>query len=133
LVMQRAALGALLSGDDWVEAARDTYRPARDTAVAALAGSNVRFAVAEGGSYLFLDFAPALHGLPLHVLLERAIDRGVLLAPGDAFGRAYGTCARLCYTSVPAARVVEGIARLRDAVESVEHEEQPASRRPQGR
>jgi aspartate/methionine/tyrosine aminotransferase len=133
VVMQRAALGALLSGDDWVEAARDTYRTARDTAVAALAGSNVRFAVAEGGSYLFLDFAPALHGLPLHVLLERAIDRGVLLAPGDAFGRAYGTCARLCYTSVPAARVVEGIARLRDAVESVEHEEQPASRRPQGR
>ena len=34
-------------------------------------------------------------------LLERAIDRGVLLAPGDGCGEAYASWARICFTSVP--------------------------------
>ncbi len=119
VVMQRAALAALVTGDAWVASTRETYRAARDAAARALEGSSLDFALAEGGTYLFLDFARALDGRPLHVVLERAIARGVLLAPGDAFGRAYATRARLCYTSVPPASVREGIARLRDAVDSL--------------
>jgi len=56
---------------------------------------------------------------PLYAILERAVDRGVLLAPGDAFGSVYAqSFARLCYTGVPSARVVAGIERLRDAVDA---------------
>jgi aspartate/methionine/tyrosine aminotransferase len=53
---------------------------------------------------------------PLLALLERAVDRGVLLAPGDAFGAGYDTAARLCTTAVPAERVVLGVERLLDAL-----------------
>ena len=120
--MQRSALAALRTGDEWAKGARETYRVARDACVAALDGAPVKFHVAEGATYLFIDFAPALAGRPLSVALERAIDRGVLLAPGDAFGRAHATQARLCYTSAPLPRVLDGVARLRDALESLTRE-----------
>jgi aspartate/methionine/tyrosine aminotransferase len=122
VAMQRAGAAAL-ADDAFPVVARDTYRVARDAAVTALAGAPIDFHVAEGSTYLFLDFAPAIvqrgGERPLYAILERAVDRGVLLAPGDAFGGAYAqSCARLCYTGVPSARVVEGIERLRDAVEA---------------
>lgn len=122
-VMQRAALAAL---DDvaFPRAARTTYRHARDRALGALEGAPVKVRAAEGATYLFVDFAPAFAAMspervgeePLLALLERGVDRGVLLAPGDAFGRGYDTCARLCTTAVPEDRVVLGIERLRDAI-----------------
>jgi DNA-binding transcriptional MocR family regulator len=65
-----------------------------------------------------LDFADVLRGHALKDLLEVAIEAGVLLAPGESFGAAHATCARLCYTSVPVPRMLEGVARLRDAVET---------------
>ncbi len=119
VAMQRAAIGALAGGDGWIVAAREEYRAARDEAAQGLDGLPVRFSLAEGGTYLFVDFADALDGRPLNVALERAIDHGVLLAPGDAFGRGFESCARLCYTSVPRARLRDGLARLRAAIESL--------------
>jgi aspartate/methionine/tyrosine aminotransferase len=123
MVMQRAALAAL--GDDaFPRAARETYRAARDLAMKALEGAPVKVHRAQGATYLFVDFAPAFASMrpervgarPLLALLERGVDRGVLLAPGDAFGVGYETCARLCTTAVPAERVVLGIERLLDAL-----------------
>lgn len=117
VAMQRVALAALAEGAPWMASAREEYLRARDAAAAALEGSGVRFSLAEGGVYLFLDFADVLHGRPLKSLMEIAIARGVLLAPGESCGAAHATCARLCYTSVPIPRVLEGIARLRSAIE----------------
>lgn len=119
VIAQNAALGALRAGPRWVEDARARYREARDAAVAGLAGLPVDFHVAEGGTYLFIDFRRALAGRPLRVLLEAAIDRGVLLAPGEAFGAAYTTYARLCYSAVPKERLQVGLARLREAITSL--------------
>ena len=73
---------------------------------------------------MFLDFTPAFASMdpvragarPLLSLLERAVDRGVLLTPGDAFGAGYESCARLCTTAAPADQVVVGIERLLDAL-----------------
>ncbi len=113
---QRVALAALASGDAWVGAAREAYRAARDLTLRALEGTGVRAFAPHGGNYVFVDFAPVLAGRPLTALLERAIDRGVLLAPGDGCGEAYGSWARLCYTAVPEARLAEGLDRLRTAL-----------------
>ena len=125
VVMQRMALAAL-ADDDFPLRAKETYRDARDRAMSALApaGGSVKVHRAEGATYLFVDFAPAFAEMgperagprPLFALLERAVDRGVLLAPGDAFGAGYETCARLCTTAVPADRVVLGIERLLEAL-----------------
>ena len=126
VVMQRAALAAL-SDEAFPGAAKATYRDARDRAMKALAGAPVKVHRAEGATYLFLDFAPAFEAMgteragarPLVALLERAVDRGVLLAPGDAFGTGYDTCARLCTTAVPVDRVLLGIERLLDALDAM--------------
>ncbi|HVJ92757.1 MAG TPA: pyridoxal phosphate-dependent aminotransferase [Labilithrix sp.] len=181
VAMQHAAVAAL-ADDAFPTQARDAYRSARDAAIAALHGAPIDFHVAEGATYLFVDFARALaardgvraagprapirllpssfrrfpsdrfvtpppdtpvsvvvapraarnsveilgpqtdrcsSARPLYAILERAVDRGVLLAPGDAFGEAFGkSFARLCFTSVPPSRVVSGIERLREALDA---------------
>ena len=122
VAMQRAAIGAMRAGDGWMRAAREEYCAARDETAAALVGSGLRFWVAEGATYLFLDFTAVLDGRPLAAALERAIDHGVLLAPGDAFGRDYANCARLCFTAVPRPRLADGVARLRAAIDSLARE-----------
>jgi aspartate/methionine/tyrosine aminotransferase len=88
-------------------------------ALGALEGSGVRAFAPHGGSYVFVDFAPVLRGRSLRVLLERAIDHGVLLAPGDGCGEAFASFARLCFTSVPRPRLLEGVTRLRAAIETL--------------
>jgi len=119
VAMQRVAHAALASGDAWIAEARAEYLRARDAAAGALEGSGARAPLAEGGVYLFVDFADVLGGRPLKALLERAVARGVLLAPGESCGAAHATCARLCYTSVPLPRMLEGVARLRAAIEDL--------------
>lgn len=123
VAMQRVALAAI-ADEPFPARARDAYRIARDAAAAALEGAPVRFRLAEGATYLFVDFAPAFRGLaverPLLSLMQRAVDRGVLLAPGDAFGEAYTTSARLCFTAAPIDRVRLGVERLRDAIDALQ-------------
>lgn len=121
VAMQRAALAAL-ADDAFPKTAREAYLAARDASARALEGAPVRFHLAEGATYLFLDFSPAIERRPseraLYAILEHAVDRGVLLAPGDAFGARYATFARLCFTSVSPDRVLAGIERLRDAIDA---------------
>ena len=126
VAMQRAALAAL-SDEAFPKRAKEIYRDARDRSLASLSGAPVRAHRADGATYLFLDFAPAFDAMgpelagprPLFALLERAVDRGVLLAPGDAFGAGYETCARLCTTAVPVERVQLGIQRLLEALDAM--------------
>jgi aspartate/methionine/tyrosine aminotransferase len=113
---QRVGVQALANAGAWIAEARGEYRAARDATLAALAGSGVDVAIPEGGSYVFIDFRRVLAGRPLRGLLERAIERGVLLAPGYGFGASFEEFARLCFTSVPLPDVLEGIARLRLAM-----------------
>jgi aspartate/methionine/tyrosine aminotransferase len=119
VAVQRAAHAAAASGEAWVEGARAQYLAARDAALDELAGSNVAYAAPEGGSYVFLDCRPLLGERPLKVLLERAIEFGVLLAPGDACGAGFEQHARLCFTSVPIPKLVEAIRALRRAMDAI--------------
>jgi aspartate/methionine/tyrosine aminotransferase len=111
LVAQRCAARALGEGDGWVAEAGAGYREARAMTVAALAG-RADFVAPDGGCYVFMDLTRALRGAPLVGLLERAIDAGVALAPGDAFGAGYERCARLCFSAVEPGALAEGLARL---------------------
>ena len=115
--MQRAALEALAAGDEWIADARASYRAARDAVLDALAGAPVRVDRAEAGTYVMIDFSSVLGERRLSELLSLAIDRGVLVAPGEAFGAASAKSARLCFTSVPLPRVLEGVGRLRAAID----------------
>jgi aspartate/methionine/tyrosine aminotransferase len=113
---QRVALAALSAEPQWLEETRRAYARARAITLEVLAGTGAAAHPPHGGSYVFVDFGPVLRGRSLKALLERAIDRGVLLAPGDGCGDAYATWARVCYTSVDEARLREGLRRLCAAI-----------------
>ena len=113
--LQRAALASLDGGDGFLADARTRYRQARDRALAAL---SIPARCPEGSTYLFLDLAGHGSGgtegcLPV---LERFASNGVLLAPGAPFGLAYADWARMCFTSVPEDRLLEGIHRINRAL-----------------
>lgn len=111
VIAQRAARAAL-ADEGWVASARATYAAARDRAVARLARTKLRFSVPEGGVYVFADFGPVLDGRTLPELLTRAIGEGALVAPGDAFGEAFASWARICFTSAPIDDVERGLDAL---------------------
>lgn len=110
---QRAALCALRHGEGFLARARDDYAGARDEAVAALERLGLPHAAPEGGSYVFVNLGRHLAAGERAVdVLERLAGQGILLAPGDAFGHAYASWARLCYTAVPRPRLREGLVRM---------------------
>jgi aspartate/methionine/tyrosine aminotransferase len=122
VTMQRAALAAVRTGEPWLSEARARQEEARDATLAALAPLARRGVGARrprGGSFVLLDLAEALAGRAPQALFERAIDEGVLLAPGDAFGAGFERFARLCFTGVPLPDVLEGVARLGRALEAL--------------
>ena len=118
VAMQRVALAAIQSGGDWLVDAAAEYRRARAETASALEAIGVRHHLPAGGSFFFVDLADRLGGRSLTTLLEQAIDEGVLLAPGDAFGEGYASHVRLCFTGAPLEEVLDGVARLGRALEA---------------
>ncbi len=108
VAMQHAALHAMRAAATFLPAAREVYRRARDRAHARLAAPST---LPPGGAYLWVDFSRWTGGdcMPM---LEKIAAAGVLVAPGSAFGDTCGGSARLCFTGVDEARLVEGIDRI---------------------
>jgi len=107
---QSLAERALDRGPALVQATRDAYRRGADVAHQLL---RAKFTPSEGGGYVFLD----LRGYPSpDAILERALERGVALSPGDAFGPSYGGYARLCYTAVPPDALARAIHILNEVL-----------------
>jgi aspartate/methionine/tyrosine aminotransferase len=100
----------VLADDGLEHAVLESYRRGAE-----MVGTSLRatFSPAEGGAYVFLDLREFSDP---DAVLGAALDRGVALAPGEAFGPSYRGWARLCYTSVPPDRLARGIALLNDVL-----------------
>jgi N-succinyldiaminopimelate aminotransferase len=106
--MQFGAAQALNHGDEWLANMRQTYSRAARACADAL-----KIPEPQGGTFLFFELEPYLRrGETATELLERCVDAGVMLTPGNACGSAYGNWARLCFTSVPEQELLEALARL---------------------
>lgn len=106
--MQLGAARALCEGDEWLEESRGLYRAAGYRAADVLGLPRP-----DGGTFLFFDATPHLRDREsTPELLERCLDRGVLLTPGGACGAAYASWVRLCFTSEPPDALEEALARL---------------------
>ncbi|MGH7857095.1 MAG: pyridoxal phosphate-dependent aminotransferase, partial [Candidatus Binatia bacterium] len=104
---QIAALRALRGpGDAW---AREVCAQYRETG--RRAAERLGVSAPEGSTFLFLDVAEALDEKGLGGLLERCLERGLLVAPGPSFGP-YPTHVRLCYTAVEPERALRGVEVL---------------------
>jgi aspartate/methionine/tyrosine aminotransferase len=110
-VLQRAALALVTDASSraWLDEARATYRAARDEAMRLCAAPSF---VPDGATYLFVDLSRWAPSGDLWPLVERALDAGVSIAPGEQFGRDFARHARLCFTAVPLERLRVGLARL---------------------
>ena len=116
---RRRALAAVRHGASWQAAAKKTYLEARNAACAALDGMGVAHHVPHGGSFVFCDLRAQLADQPLQRLLELAIDHGVLLAPGEAFGAHFAGYLRLCFTGAPLDQLLTGIERFGQAIQAL--------------
>jgi N-succinyldiaminopimelate aminotransferase len=107
--MQFGAARALSQGDTWLASMRETYGRAGRAAAQAL-----QIPEPQGGTFLFFDLQPYLRSSETPTeLLERCVDAGVMLTPGNACGADFGHWARLCFTSVPEPQLHEALERLR--------------------
>ncbi|MCP4447266.1 MAG: pyridoxal phosphate-dependent aminotransferase [Myxococcales bacterium] len=115
--MQAAALAALVTGDSWVDCAKDTYRKHRDIAHTLVQAPCVS---PGGATYLFLDLSEYCRDDETNCvrILERLVDAGMLLTPGGAFGSQYQKWARMCFTSVDATSLRDAVGRLNRVLES---------------
>lgn len=109
LVCQLSALAAVQHGEAWVAQTRDLYAHAADVTHRTL---QAQFAPAQGGGYVFADLAAELQGKPLMDYLRELLREGVCLSPGDAFGQAFATSVRVCYTAVPPDQLPIALAKL---------------------
>jgi aspartate/methionine/tyrosine aminotransferase len=114
-LLQRAA-HALLTDDAsrvWLDDARRSYLEARDEASRLLPAPHH---LPDGATYLFADLSRWAPAGDLWPLVERLLEAGVSIAPGEQFGRDFARHARLCFTAVPPPRLRVGLARLADVL-----------------
>jgi aspartate/methionine/tyrosine aminotransferase len=107
VLSQRAALAALEQGEAWLAQTHKQYQAAADLVRTRLKG---RFHPAQGGAYVFYDttaVAPDVWSF-----IDRALEAGVSLAPGEAFGRDFAGFVRICFTAVELPELAEAIDRL---------------------
>ena len=111
---QAVALAALGRGEAFLEEQRSRARRARDAVLARL---SVPHRIPVGGAYVFLDLDRVLGDRPLEQFLEACVERGLLLAPGEAFGSDYMRWARLCFTACPEDQLCDALAILHGVVD----------------
>lgn len=90
--VQKAGLETLRHGDEFCAQWAPVY--ARERLRMAQA---VKAPLPAGGAYFFPEFANAEAAWDY---LERALQAGVALAPGAAFGEQYAHCLRICFTCI---------------------------------
>jgi len=112
---QRVAIEALRGpGRSWADEASERYK-----LIGREVAERLGVPAPQGGTFLFIDASRWLGaGAPfaeLSGLLEALADRGVLLAPGSAFGP-YPQHLRLCFTAAQPELVRRGVAQLCELV-----------------
>ncbi|MBM3326338.1 MAG: pyridoxal phosphate-dependent aminotransferase [Calditrichaeota bacterium] len=70
-----------------------------------------------GGFYFFVKLGADWRAMTPEAKVERMLDAGIALAPGEYFGDKYAGWARLCFTVVPPDKLKVGIERLNRLLE----------------
>jgi aspartate/methionine/tyrosine aminotransferase len=113
---QEMALAALAAGNGEIGRVRQSYSDGLEAACAAL---TARYHRPQAGAFILVDLRDlAGDDEAAMQLMASALDAGVALAPGAAFGTDFGRFARLCYTATPNDAVTEGVQILNGALNS---------------
>ncbi|WP_292521277.1 pyridoxal phosphate-dependent aminotransferase [Methanoculleus sp.] len=107
-ISQYAALAAYTGDQRPVEQMRQEYRARRDLLYAGLTDLGLNFPRPEGAFYMFVPMGQAL--------IQRAVDAGVIIVPGGAFGSRAPDHARFSYAT-SRENLSRAIARLKALME----------------
>lgn len=108
---QIAAHRALETADDWLHQTRRTYAE-----LGARAADRLGVPAPQGSQFLFFDISDALGDGTFQQFLERCLQRGLFIAPGEVFG-SWPSHIRVCYTAAPPDIVKRGIEVLAELLE----------------
>jgi aspartate/methionine/tyrosine aminotransferase len=113
-VLQHAAAAVLGSDEEarWRDEVRRTYVATRDAAARIMPAPAY---LPDAGTYFLLDLreAVARRGEPsLWPLVEALLEDGVSISPGEQFGAAFASHARICFSAAPRDRVLLGLERI---------------------
>ncbi len=105
-IAQYAALAAYTGDQGPVARMRDEYRARRDLLYDGLSGIRFNFPRPEGAFYMFVPMG--------RNIIEKAIEAGVIIVPGEAFGSRAPDYARISYATSREnlSRAVERLAAL---------------------
>ena len=104
---QEAALAALNHGDDWLTETVTSYRRALTQGAATLGVKGP-----PGGTFLFVDIAAVLDERGPLGFLERCLEAGFIVTPGDSCGSHYGSYIRICCTSTQPEQCQAALSQL---------------------
>ena len=102
--LQKAALAVLREGPDFIRQWAPAYEAARNQMAQVVHAPRP-----QGGAYFFPRFENAERAWDF---VERALQAGVAVAPGAAFGEAYASHVRICFTCVDQPTLDKGCAIL---------------------
>lgn len=107
---QLAAARVLDEGQGWIAEARRHYGELGRRAADAMG-----VAAPPAGTFLFVDVTQHLREGETDAtgFLERCVEAGVLLTPGQASGKDFGRWVRLCFTTLPPDELDDALAKLR--------------------
>jgi aspartate aminotransferase len=104
-IAQYAAVAAYEGDQAAVTQMRETYRKRRDFLYEGLRSLGINFPRPEGAFYMFVPFGSDV--------IQQAIDRGIIMVPGEAFGSNAPEYARISYAT--SMHVLESaVERLRE-------------------
>jgi len=106
-IAQYAAVAAYTGDQSSVAEMRREYQARRDMMYEGFTRMGIYFPIPEGAFYMFVPFG--------RELTNRILHRGVVIVPGDAFGKNAPGHARLCY-AVSRETIAEAIHRIGKAV-----------------
>lgn len=110
-ISQKAGEAALTGPQDCVEEMRTTYHHRRDLVIDILRDYGMYAYTPQGAFYVLLDVSEA--GMDSRTFaLELLKEKGVAVAPGNAFGEVARDYVRICFAAQDAA-LIDGLERLR--------------------
>ena len=107
----QVAMAAALSNDEHESQQRERYRVRRDTLAAAVRGAGFTIDHSEAGLYLW-----ATNGNDSRETVDWFAQRGILVAPGDFYGRDGGKHVRIALTAT-GERIAAAADRLRSVAQ----------------
>jgi len=106
-IAQYAAVAAYTGDQSSVAEMRKEYQARRDLMYEGFTRLGIYFPLPEGAFYMFVPFGRQLTG--------KVLSKGVVIVPGDAFGRNAKEYARLCYAT-SRENIAEALHRIGEAV-----------------